>query len=148
LAALSAVCGKKSFGSAGPGTYVWEILVRKSSAILKKPVLSGWRLHGLISGDVIRMSMKLLLIGLVFAAAHFDLAMSSGTFIDRDAAVWFYLANEGLSILENMTLAGVPFPRSPLEYVFGVSPTDGIHPGGHIHCYQTQKQNKCSGLFQ
>jgi toxin secretion/phage lysis holin len=54
---------------------------------------------------------KLLMIGLVFAAAQVDLAMGSGTFIVRDAAVWFYLANEGLSILENMTLAGVPFPQ-------------------------------------
>ena len=54
---------------------------------------------------------KLFMIGLVFAAAQVDLAMGSGTFIVRDAAVWFYLANEGLSILENMTLAGVPFPK-------------------------------------
>ena len=54
---------------------------------------------------------KLLMLGLVFAAAQVDLAMGSGTFLVRDAAVWFYLANEGLSILENMTLAGVPFPK-------------------------------------
>ncbi|MBQ9324553.1 MAG: phage holin family protein [Clostridia bacterium] len=26
-------------------------------------------------------------------------------------AVWFYIANEGLSVLENLALAGVPFPR-------------------------------------
>ena len=54
---------------------------------------------------------KLFMLGLVFAAAQVDLAMGSGTFIVRDAAVWFYLANEGLSILENMTVAGVPFPQ-------------------------------------
>ena len=54
---------------------------------------------------------KLLMLGMVFAAAQIDLAMGSGTFLVRDAAVWFYLANEGLSILENMTLAGVPFPK-------------------------------------
>ena len=28
----------------------------------------------------------------------------------RTMAVWFYIANEGLSILENLALAGVPFP--------------------------------------
>ncbi len=54
---------------------------------------------------------KLFMLGLVFAAAQVDKAMGAGTFIVRDAAVWFYLANEGLSILENMTLAGVPFPQ-------------------------------------
>ncbi len=36
---------------------------------------------------------KLLMLGLVFAAAQVDLAMGSGTFVARDAAVWFYLAN-------------------------------------------------------
>ncbi len=54
---------------------------------------------------------KLFMLGLVFAAAQVDQAMGAGTYIVRDAAVWFYLANEGLSILENMTLAGVPFPK-------------------------------------
>lgn len=54
---------------------------------------------------------KMLMVGLVFAAAQVDKAMGSGTFLVRDAAVWFYLANEGLSILENMTFAGVPFPK-------------------------------------
>ena len=28
----------------------------------------------------------------------------------RTMATWFYIANEGLSILENLALAGVPFP--------------------------------------
>ena len=49
---------------------------------------------------------KLLMLGLVFAAALVDLAMGARTYVVRDAANWSYLANEGLSILENMTLAG------------------------------------------
>lgn len=28
----------------------------------------------------------------------------------RTMACWFYIANEGLSILENLALAGIPFP--------------------------------------
>jgi toxin secretion/phage lysis holin len=55
------------------------------------------------------------MLGLLFIAAQVDLAMGSGNFVVRDAAVWFYLANEGLSILENMTLAGVPFPKKVKE---------------------------------
>lgn len=58
---------------------------------------------------------KLFMLGLVFVAAQVDLAMGGGSFVVRDAAVWFYLANEGLSILENMTLAGVPFPKKVKE---------------------------------
>jgi toxin secretion/phage lysis holin len=55
------------------------------------------------------------MLGLLFIAAQVDLAMGSGNFVVRDAAVWFYLANEDLSILENMTLAGVPFPKKVKE---------------------------------
>ena len=54
---------------------------------------------------------KLLMLGLVFVAAQIDTAMGGNAFICRDAVVWFYLANEGLSVLENLTLAGVPFPE-------------------------------------
>ncbi len=42
----------------------------------------------IVIDDVIRMSMKLLLIGLVFAAEQVDMAMGAGTFIARDVAVW------------------------------------------------------------
>ncbi len=41
----------------------------------------------MITGDVIRMSMMLLLIRLVFAAAQIDKAMVAGTFIVRVVAV-------------------------------------------------------------
>ena len=41
-------------------------------------------------------------------ATALDEAM--GMAICRDAACWFYIANEGLSLLENMSLAGVSFP--------------------------------------
>jgi len=33
----------------------------------------------------------------------------------RDAACWFYVANEGLSIVENLNLIGVPFPEKVKE---------------------------------
>lgn len=29
----------------------------------------------------------------------------------RDAVCLFYIANKGISIMENLTLAGVPFPE-------------------------------------
>ena len=40
------------FCSAGKGTYAWEIMVGKNSAILIKPTLSRWRLIRWMSADV------------------------------------------------------------------------------------------------
>jgi len=40
---------------------------------------------------------------------------AAGQNVFRSMAVWFYIANEGLSILENLALAGVPFPRGVMR---------------------------------
>ena len=71
---------------------------------------------------------KLLVLGLVFVSAQIDTAMGAGTFVIRDAAIWFYLANEGLSILENMALAGVPFPKKIKELLSKVKQEEGEPP--------------------
>lgn len=56
---------------------------------------------------------KCLMLLAVLVATMLDTAM--GMAICRDAACWFYIANEGLSLLENMNLAGVPFPEKIKE---------------------------------
>lgn len=45
-------------------------------------------------------------IGIAFA-----LDQVLGTEILRNLAIWFYLGNEGLSIVENISKAGVPIPK-------------------------------------
>ncbi len=40
----------------------------------------------------------------------FSLDQVLGYDVLRNLAIWFYLANEGLSVLENLGQAGVPFP--------------------------------------
>ena len=52
---------------------------------------------------------KGLCLLVVLLGAMLDKAVGQSVF--RNMAVWFYVANEGLSILENLALAGVPFPR-------------------------------------
>ena len=64
----------------------------------------GWQ-------GLIRKGMMMLL---VLVAAQLDNAMGD-THIFRDAACWFYVANEGLSLLENLSIAGVPFPAKLKE---------------------------------
>ena len=53
------------------------------------------------------------MLRVVLVALMLDEAMSMT--VARDAACWFYIANEGLSLLENMSLAGVPFPEKIKE---------------------------------
>ena len=54
---------------------------------------------------------KGLMLLVVLVAAMLDKAMGVSVAVCRDAACWFYIANEGLSLIENLALAGVPFPE-------------------------------------
>ena len=51
----------------------------------------------------------------VLVAALLDSALGTEQQIFRSAVIWFYVANEALSILENMALANVPFPQRLLN---------------------------------
>ncbi len=53
---------------------------------------------------------KGLMMLVVLIASTLDTAMGDAH-VFRDAACWFYIANEGLSLLENLAVAGVPFPQ-------------------------------------
>lgn len=52
---------------------------------------------------------KGIMMLVVLVAALLDRAIGDAHVI-RDAAAWFYIANEGLSLLENTALLGVPYP--------------------------------------
>lgn len=56
------------------------------------------------------IAKKGLMILIVLVAALLDRALGTDQQVFRSAVIWFYLANEALSILENLALAGVPFP--------------------------------------
>lgn len=64
------------------------------------------------------IAKKGLMLAVVLVAALLDRAMGAQNAMFRDAVIWYYVANEALSILENLALAGVPFParlRAALE---------------------------------
>ena len=61
------------------------------------------------------LAKKGLMLLVVLVAALVDRAMGGVNSVCRDAVCWFYIANEGLSLLENMSLAGVPFPAKIKE---------------------------------
>lgn len=61
-------------------------------------------LHGLLRKGMIML--------IVLVAALLDKIIGSDGAMFRSAACWFYIANECLSILENSSLAGVPWPEA------------------------------------
>ena len=52
---------------------------------------------------------------IVLVATQLDRAIGSTAMIFQTAAVFYYIANKGLSILENAELMGVPFPAAIRE---------------------------------
>jgi toxin secretion/phage lysis holin len=52
---------------------------------------------------------KKIMILLLVAMAHF-LDQATGQAVIRTAVIWFFLGNEGLSIIENAAKAGIPIP--------------------------------------
>ena len=58
---------------------------------------------------------KGLMLMVVLVAALLDRALGQGNAMFRDAVCWFYVANEGISLMENLSLAGVPFPQKLRE---------------------------------
>lgn len=56
---------------------------------------------------------KALILMVLAVAAQVDATMD-GAFV-RAATAWFYIVNEGISVLENAALAGVPLPGKLLK---------------------------------
>lgn len=85
--------------------------------------LTGWvvalmgKSHKSASGGLdskvgfVGIARKGLILLVVLVASLLDQALGTEAAVFRDMVIWFYLANEGLSILENLSLAGVPFPQ-------------------------------------
>ena len=69
---------------------------------------------------------KGIMILIVYLAWHLDRAIGSA--ILHNAVVCFYLANEGISILENTTLLGVPWPEKLRDALSAIGKGDGGEP--------------------
>ena len=59
------------------------------------------------------LSRKVMMLALVMLATALDTLLSTRG-VSRAAVIGFYCANEGMSLVENAALLGVPFPKSVL----------------------------------
>ena len=77
--------------------------------------MSAATAHSLSSAVGLKGICKKVLIFLLVGVANFlDNYIFQGATPMRDAVIFFYIANEGISILENTAKMGVPVP-APLE---------------------------------
>lgn len=73
--------------------------------------------YGGLSSKVgaIGIAKKGFMLAAVLVAALLDRVTGMAQAVCRDTVIWFYIANEVLSFLENLNLAGVPFPAKIKE---------------------------------
>ena len=113
-----AACGGAIAGMLGG----WDPLLRVLVTLMAADYITGLLVavmgksakteYGGLSSKVGAMGLarKGLMLMVVLVAALMDSVMGTGSAMCRDAACWFYIANEGISILENAGLAGAPYP--------------------------------------
>ena len=89
--------------------------------------------HTLSSGVGFRGILKKMLIMLVVALAHLvDNCVGSGE-TWRNIAIVFYISNEGLSILENCVVCGLPVPEKLKEILLDMEHTTDEKERGVIN---------------
>ena len=93
--------------------YITGVLVAITG---KSPKTEGGGLSSKIG--FVGLAKKGFIMLIVLVATQLDKAIGNTSMVFQTATVFYYIANEGLSILENADLMGVPFPafvREKLE---------------------------------
>ena len=130
-----AACGGAIAGMLGG----WDPLLRVLVTLMAADYITGLLVavmgksakteYGGLSSKVGAMGLarKGLMLIVVLVAALMDSVMGTGSAMCRDAACWFYIANEGISILENVGLAGAPYPARLKELLGQKQKEDAEH---------------------
>ena len=75
-------------------------------------LIKGWYTKELSSDIGLKgIARKFLIVLVLIVAVLLDRLLSEGTWVFRTLAAYFYIANEGISILENIIVLGVPVPE-------------------------------------
>ena len=93
------------------GAYLVYLLGGWDAALTVMFVLMGLDYATGLLTAFIGISKKLMMVTIVMLAAALD-RLTGDSNICRSAAIGFYAANEGLSIMENAAALGVPLPKA------------------------------------
>lgn len=100
----------------------WDVLLLALICMMAADILTGWLVAAVwkksnksatgaldSKASFKGLCRKLAVFVLVWVAATLDTAL--GVHYVRSAVCWFFIANEGLSLLENVGLMGMPYPK-------------------------------------
>ena len=74
-------------------------------------LIKGWYKKELSSDIGLKgIARKFLIVLVLIVAVLLDRLLNTGTWVFRTLACYFYIANEGISILENVIELGLPVP--------------------------------------
>lgn len=74
-------------------------------------LIKGWYKKKLSSDVGLKgIFRKFLILLVLMMAVQLDRLLNTGTWVFRTMACYFYICNEGLSILENVAVLGLPIP--------------------------------------
>ena len=91
------------------------------AVIGKSPKTEGGGLSSKVG--FVGIARKGFIMLIVLVATQLDRAVGNQSMIFQTATVFYYIANEGLSILENADLMGIPFPALIRERLEGMRDT-------------------------
>ena len=75
-------------------------------------IIKGWYTKQLSSDIGLKgIARKFLIVLVLCVAVLLDRLLNTGTWVFRTLACYFYIANEGISILENVIVLGLPVPE-------------------------------------
>ena len=110
------------YGVAGVGTALTWLLGAWDTAIIvliafmvidyATGLVKGWYKKELSSDVGLKgIARKFLIVLVLCVAVLLDRLLNTGTWVFRTLACYFYIANEGISILENVVVLGLPVPE-------------------------------------
>lgn len=110
------------YGVAGVGTVLTWLLGAWDTAIIvliafmvidyATGLVKGWYKKELSSDVGLKgIARKFLIVLVLCVAVLLDRLLNTGTWVFRTLACYFYIANEGISILENVVILGLPVPE-------------------------------------
>jgi toxin secretion/phage lysis holin len=100
----------------------WSMTLKILAAMMALDYFTGWIVAwcgkspktegGGLSSKVgfVGLAKKGFILAIVLVATMLDKAIGNGTTVFQSSIVLYYIANEGLSVLENAAILGVKFP--------------------------------------
>ncbi len=113
---FTAAIGSYLAGVFGGWDYIIQILILFIALDYLTGLIGAWFTKNLSSNVGFKgLIKKFLILVIVALAAQLDIVLQLGEPWIRTAACFFYMANEGLSIIENAALIGVKVPEPVLD---------------------------------